>query len=348
MSLIESICKNIYPLDTRFMEQAQARQDRLIKPQGSLGKLEEISIQLAGIYGSKYFDTTKKIVLSFECDHGVYEEGVAPNNQNITLLQSMNFPKKINGVGTISKFVGSDVQLVDVGINCDEPIEGVIDCKIRKSTSNMAKGPAMTRQEAIRAIEIGIEMSEKYIQEDYKVIGIGEMGIANTTPSAAIISVIAGCDPQEVTGMGAGLKKELLAHKAQVIRTAIEINQPNPTDGIDILQKVGGFEIGSMAGVILGCSANRVPVVLDGFISYAAALIAVNINPRCKDYMIASHYSAEPGAKKALELLGLDPFLKMDMRLGEGSGAALAFNMIEAANYVYKNMLTFDEVDMGM
>ena len=348
MSLIESICKNIYPLDTRFMEQAQARQDRIIKPQGSLGKLEEISIQLAGIYGSKYFDTTKKIVLSFACDHGVYEEGVAPNNQNITLLQSMNFPKKINGVGTISKFVGSDVQLVDVGINCDEPIEGVIDCKIRKSTSNMAKGPAMTRQEAIRAIEIGIEMSEKYIQEDYKVIGIGEMGIANTTPSAAIISVIAGCDPQEVTGMGAGLKKELLAHKAQVIRTAIEINQPNPTDGIDILQKVGGFEIGSMAGVILGCSANRVPVVLDGFISYAAALIAVNINPRCKDYMIASHYSAEPGAKKALELLGLDPFLKMDMRLGEGSGAALAFNMIEAANYVYKNMLTFDEVDMGM
>ena len=348
MSLIESICKNIYPLDTRFMEQAQARQDRLIKPQGSLGKLEEISIQLAGIYGSKYFDTTKKIVLSFACDHGVYEEGVAPNNQNITLLQSMNFPKKINGVGTISKFVGSDVQLIDVGINCDEPIEGVIDCKIRKSTSNMAKGPAMTRQEAIRAIEIGIELSEKYIQEDYKVIGIGEMGIANTTPSAAIISVIAGCDPQEVTGMGAGLKKELLQHKAQVIRTAIEINQPNPTDGIDILQKVGGFEIGSMAGVILGCSANRVPVVLDGFISYAAALIAVNINPRCKDYMIASHYSAEPGAKKALELLGLDPFLKMDMRLGEGSGAALAFNMIEAANYVYKNMLTFDEVDMGM
>ena len=348
MSLIESICKNIYPLETRFMEQAQARQDRLIKPQGSLGKLEEISIQLAGIYGSKYFDTTKKIVLSFACDHGVYEEGVAPNNQNITLLQSMNFPKKINGVGTISKFVGSDVQLIDVGINCDEPIEGVIDCKIRKSTSNRAKGPAMTRQEAIRAIEIGIEMSEKYIQEDYKVIGIGEMGIANTTPSAAIISVIAGCDPQEVTGMGAGLKKELLQHKAQVIRTAIEINQPNPTDGIDILQKVGGFEIGSMAGVILGCSANRVPVVLDGFISYAAALIAVNINPRCKDYMIASHYSAEPGAKKALELLGLDPFLKMDMRLGEGSGAALAFNMIEAANYVYKNMLTFDEVDMGM
>ena len=165
MSLIESICKNIYPLDTRFMEQAKARQDRLIKPEGSLGKLEDISIQLAGIYGSKYFDTTKKIVLSFACDHGVYEEGVAPHPQNITILQSKNFPHKINGVGTISKFVGSDVQLIDVGINSDEPIEGVIDCKIRKGTSNMAKGPAMTRQEAIRSIEIGIEMSEKYIQE---------------------------------------------------------------------------------------------------------------------------------------------------------------------------------------
>lgn len=348
MSLIESICKNIYPLDSRFMEQAKARQDRLIKPEGSLGKLEDISIQLAGIYGSKYFDTTKKIILSFACDHGVYEEGVAPHPQNITILQSKNFPHKINGVGTISKFVGADVQLIDVGINSDEKIEGVIDCKIRKSTSNMAKGPAMTRKEAIRSIEIGIETCEKYIQEDYKVIGIGEMGIANTTPSTAIISVIDGCDPEEITGIGAGLKKELLAHKAEVIRTAIKINDPDSTDGIDILQKVGGFEIGSMAGVILGCSANRVPVVLDGFISYAAALIACKINPGCKDYMIASHLSAEPGAKKALDLLGLSPFLNMDMRLGEGSGAALAFNMIEAANFVYKNMLTFDEVDMGM
>lgn len=348
MSLIESICKNIYPLDARFMEQAKARQDRLIKPEGSLGKLEDISIQLAGIYGSKYFDTTKKIILSFACDHGVYEEGVAPHPQNITILQSKNFPHKINGVGTISKFVGADVQLVDVGINSDEKLEGVIDRKIRKSTSNMAKGPAMTREEAIKSIEIGIETCEKYIQEDYKVIGIGEMGIANTTPSTAIISVIAGCDPEEITGIGAGLKKELLAHKAQVIRTSIEINEPNPTDGIDILQKVGGFEIGAMVGVILGCSANRVPIVLDGFISYAAALIACKINPTCKEYMIASHLSAEPGAKKALDLLGLDPFLNMDMRLGEGSGAALAFNMIEASNFVYKNMLTFDEVDMGM
>ena len=236
---------------------------------------------------------------------------------------------------------------MDVGINCDEKIDGVMDYKIRKGTSNMAKGPAMTRDEAQKCLEIGIEMAEKCIQDDYILIGIGEMGIANTTPSTAIISVFDNCDPNEITGMGAGLKKELLKHKADVIRKSIELNKPNPKDAVDVLSKVGGFEIGAMAGVILGCAANRVPVVLDGFISYAAALIAYNINPRTREYMIASHLSAEPGAKKALSMMELEPFLDMDMRLGEGSGAALAFNIIEASNFVYKNMATFDEIDMG-
>lgn len=347
MSLIENISRNIYPLEKKYMQQAQARLDRLIKPTGSLGKMESICAQLAGIYGKKYFDTSKKIIISFAGDHGVYEEGVAPDPQNITILQFQNFPKRINGVGTISKFVGADVLAVDVGINCDEKIEGVLDYKIRKGTSNMAKGPAMTRKEAEKCISIGIEMAEKCIQEDYTVIGIGEMGIANTTPSTAIISVFADCDPKEITGMGAGLKKELIMHKADVIRKSIELNKPNPKDAIDVLSKVGGFEIGAMAGVIIGCAANRIPVVLDGFISYAAALLAYHINPKTKEYMIASHLSAEPGAKKALDMMGLKVFLDMDMRLGEGSGAALAFNIIEASNYVYKNMATFDEIDMG-
>ncbi len=347
MSLIENISRNIYPLEKKYMQQAQARLDRLIKPTGSLGKMESICAQLAGIYGKKYFDTSKKIIISFAGDHGVYEEGVAPDPQNITILQFQNFPKRINGVGTISKFVGADVLAVDVGINCDEKIEGVLDYKIRKGTSNMAKGPAMTRKEAEKCISIGIEMAEKCIQDDYTVIGIGEMGIANTTPSTAIISVFADCDPKEITGMGAGLKKELIMHKADVIRKSIELNKPNPKDAIDVLSKVGGFEIGAMAGVIIGCAANRIPVVLDGFISYAAALLAYHINPKTKEYMIASHLSAEPGAKKALDMMGLKAFLDMDMRLGEGSGAALAFNIIEASNYVYKNMATFDEIDMG-
>ena len=347
MSLIENISRNIYPLEKKYMQQAQARLDRLIKPTGSLGKMESICAQLAGIYGKKYFDTSKKIIISFAGDHGVYEEGVAPDPQNITILQFQNFPKRINGVGTISKFVGADVLAVDVGINCDEKIEGVLDYKIRKGTSNMAKGPAMTRKEAEKCISIGIEMAEKCIQDDYTVIGIGEMGIANTTPSTAIISVFGDCDPKEITGMGAGLKKELIMHKADVIRKSIELNKPNPKDAIDVLSKVGGFEIGAMAGVIIGCAANRIPVVLDGFISYAAALLAYHINPKTKEYMIASHLSAEPGAKKALDMMGLEAFLDMDMRLGEGSGAALAFNIIEASNYVYKNMATFDEIDMG-
>ena len=347
MNLIESISKNIYPLEAKYITQAQARLDRLIKPTGSLGKMENICAQLAGIYGKKYFDTSKKVIIAFGADHGVYEEGVAPDPQNITILQFQNFPKKINGVGTISKFVGAEVLPVDVGINCDEKIEGVIDYKIRKGTSNMAKGPAMCRKEAEKCLAIGIEMAEKCIQEDYTLIGIGEMGIANTTPSTAIISVFGNYDPREITGIGAGLKKDLLEHKAEVIRKAIEVNKPNPKDAIDVLSKVGGFEIGAMAGVILGCAANRIPVVLDGFISYAAALIAYYINPRTKDYMIASHLSAEPGTKKALDIMELEPFLSMDMRLGEGSGAALAFNIIEASNYVYKNMATFDEIDMG-
>ena len=347
MSLIENISRNIYPLEKKYMQQAQARLDRLIKPIGSLGKMENICAQLAGIYGKKYFDTSKKIIISFAGDHGAYEEGVAPDPQNITILQFQNFPKRINGVGTISKFVGADVLAVDVGINCDEKIEGVLDYKIRKGTSNMAKGPAMTRKEAEKCISIGIEMAEKCIQDDYTVIGIGEMGIANTTPSTAIISVFADCDPKEITGMGAGLKKELIMHKADVIRKSIDLNKPNPKDAIDVLSKVGGFEIGAMAGVIIGCAANRIPVVLDGFISYAAALLAYHINPKTKEYMIASHLSAEPGAKKALDMMGLKAFLDMDMRLGEGSGAALAFNIIEASNYVYKNMATFDEIDMG-
>ena len=347
MNLIESISRNIYPLEEKYMQQAKLRLDRLIKPTGSLGKMENICVQLSGIYGRKYFDTSKKVIIAFGADHGVYEEGVAPDPQNITILQFQNFPKKINGVGTISKFVGADVLSIDIGINCDEKIEGVLDYKIRKGTSNMAKGPAMTRDEAEKCLAIGIEMAEKCIQEDYTLIGIGEMGIANTTPSTAIISVFGDCDPKEITGMGAGLKKELLMHKADVIRKSIELNKPNKNDAIDVLSKVGGFEIGAMSGVILACAANRVPVVLDGFISYAAALIAYNINPKTKNYMIASHLSAEPGAKKALNMMGLKPFLDMDMRLGEGSGAALAFNIIEASNYVYKNMATFDEIDMG-
>ncbi|MGL5749183.1 MAG: nicotinate-nucleotide--dimethylbenzimidazole phosphoribosyltransferase [Paraclostridium sp.] len=347
MQLFNDTVENIQPLNELYMKESKARLDRLIKPTESLGKLEDLCIQLAGIYAKKYFNTDKKVVIAFAGDHGVYEEGVAPDPQDITRLQFPNFTKGICGVGALAKFAKSDVIAVDLGINTDEKLDGVLDYKIRKSTSNMAKEAAMTREEAIRCLEVGIEVANDCISKGYKMIGIGEMGICNTTPSSAIVSVIAECDPEEVTGIGAGLKKERVKHKASVIRNAISLNKPDKSDAVDILAKVGGFEIGGMAGVILACAANRVPVVIDGFISYAAALIAYTINPRTKEYMIASHTSAEPGTQRALEILDLNPMLNMDMRLGEGSGAALAFNIIEAANFTYNNMATFDEIDMG-
>jgi nicotinate-nucleotide--dimethylbenzimidazole phosphoribosyltransferase len=346
MKLLQSTLEKIGNLDEFYMEKANERLDNLIKPLGSLGKLEDICIQLAGIYESESFDTSKKAIIAFGGDHGVYEEGVASSDQIITKLQIPNYVKGISGVGVLGKFAGAKVIAVDVGINCDEELEGVLNYKIRKGTSNIAKGAAMTREEAIRSLEIGIELSNKAVKEGYKVLGIGEMGIGNTTPSSAIVSVYADCNPSEVTGIGAGLSNDKLKHKANIIKKSIELNNPNSDDAIDVLSKVGGFEIGAMAGVILGASANKVPVVLDGFISYASALIACNLNELTKKYMIASHYSSEVGSFKALELLGLSPMLNMDMRLGEGSGAALSFNIIEAANYTYKNMATFAQTEI--
>jgi nicotinate-nucleotide--dimethylbenzimidazole phosphoribosyltransferase len=333
-------------VDKKAMEQTKARWDSLIHPTGSLGKLEDLSIKLAGIYGNDKFDIDKKVIIAFGGDHGVHAQGVASDKQEITKMNFPNFTKGVSGVGTISKFVGADVVAVDVGINTDEKMDGVLDYKIRKGTSDMMLGPAMTKEEAIKSIEVGIEVAERYIVNDYKVIGVGEMGIGNTTPATAILAVISGCDPSEITDRGAGLDPSKLGHKAQVIRNAIELNNPNPTDGIDVLHKVGGFEIGAMVGVILGCSANRTPIVLDGFISYSAALIAKKINPKVMDYIIASHRSAELGSKKAIETLGIEPFLDMDMRLGEGSGAAIAFNILDMSVHTYKHMATFQEIGM--
>ncbi|WP_054741869.1 nicotinate-nucleotide--dimethylbenzimidazole phosphoribosyltransferase [Cellulosilyticum ruminicola] len=337
---LESALENIKPLNQETMKIAQAKLDNLSKPLGSMGKLEDICRTLAGIYEKTSFDISKKVVVGFAGDHGVYEEGVAADPQWITKAQIPNFAKGICGVGTLAKFIGADIKAIDVGVKCDEPLEDVLNYKIRKGTSNMAKGPAMTREEAIRALEVGIEVVGKCVEEGYKVIGIGEMGIANTTPSSAIISVFGQCDPKEVTGKGAGLSPERVVHKANVIRGAIALNKPNKEEAIDVLAKVGGFEIGAMAGAILGGALYRVPIVLDGFISYAAALVAYHLCPISRDYMIGSHYSAEPGTKRALELLGVQAMLDLDMRLGEGTGGILVFNIMDAANFVYENMAT--------
>ena len=340
MNVVEEVIYNIKPLNQEVMTKVQKKIDDLSKPIGSLGRLEEICCKLGGIYESLYFDISKKVVIGFAGDHGVYEEGVAKDPQWITKAQIPNFAKGTCGVGTLAKFMGVDIVAVDVGVKCDEKLSGVLDYKIRKGTSNMAKGPAMTREEALRSLEVGIEVVGECVRKGYQVIGIGEMGIANTTPSSAIISVFGDCDPALVTGKGAGLSPEGIKHKVEIIQKAIALNKPQKEDAIDVLAKVGGFEIGAMAGAILGAAYHRVPVVLDGFISYAAALIADALCPLSREYMIGSHYSAEPGSKKATEILGIAPMLHLDMRLGEGSGGILVFNIIDAANYLYENMAT--------
>ncbi|SHK11377.1 nicotinate-nucleotide--dimethylbenzimidazole phosphoribosyltransferase [Tepidibacter formicigenes] len=343
MNLLQETINSITKIDRNYMNEAKKRLDSLFKPIGSLGKLEDICIQLAGIFKTTDFDISKKAIIAFAADHGVYEEGVAPDPQILTKLQIPNFSKGLSGVGTLGIFANAKIIAVDVGIKCDEKLEGVLDYKIRKGTSNIAKGPAMTKDEAVKSLEIGIKISNDLIKDGYNILGIGEMGIGNTTATSAIISVFGDFDPIEVTDMGSGLNSKGIIKKANVIKKAITLNNPDKNNPIDVLSKVGGFEIGAMAGVILGASARRVPVVIDGFISYASALIAYNLNTLTKEYMIPSHFSKEIASSKALNLLGLEPMLYMNMRLGEGSGAALAFNIIDSANYMYKNMITREE-----
>ena len=347
MKLLQQTIEKIEGLDQEMIEKAKARVDSLIKPPKSLGRLEDIAIQLAGITGKLYPEIDQKAVIVMAGDHGVYEEGVTSNPQEVTFAQTLSFAKGLTGVCVIGKVTGAKIVAVDVGIKKEVPMgAGVIIKKIKNGTDNMAKGPAMSREEAIKSIEVGIEIANEEIQKGVNLLGTGEMGIGNTTPSTAILSVFKNCDPLEITGRGAGLGTGGIEHKAAVIRKAIEINKPDSKDAIDVLAKVGGLEIGGMAGVMLAAAANRIPVVIDGYISTISALIAARIEPKAKEYFITSHASLEPGGKLASELLGIEPMLHMDMCLGEGSGAALAFPIIEAACSMMKNMPTFEDVGM--
>lgn len=347
MQLLQQTIEKIECLDQKVALEARERVDHLIKPARSLGKLEDLAVQIAGITRNLKPVCDQKAIIVMAADHGVYEEGVTSNPQEVTVGQTLNFTKGITGVCAIGQVSGARIVPVDIGIKVEMPSDvGIIIRKVKNGTDNMVKGPAMTREEAIKAIEVGIEIANEEIKNGVQILGTGEMGIGNTTPSSAILSVLLGCDPLRITGRGAGLGKGGIEHKAEVIRRAIRMNEPNPDDVIDVLEKVGGLEIGGMAGVMLGAAANRIPVVVDGFISTIAAIIAVGIEPKTKDYLVTSHASQEPGAKLASELLGLEPMLMMDMCLGEGSGAALAFPIIEAACSILKNMPTFAEIGM--
>lgn len=347
MKVLKETLQKIGELNREAMRKSKNRVDNLIKPKGSLGRLEEIVVQLAGITGEIFPRVDNKAVIVMAGDHGVYEEGVAPDLQILTAMQACNFPKGITGVCALAKQAKADVVTVDVGVAVDLEEPRVINRKIKYGTDNMAKGAAMTREEAIKALEVGIEIATEEIKKGRNLLTTGEMGIGNTTPSAAIVSVLGDYDPHEIAGRGAGLPVEKLVHKANVIKRAIEINKPDRKDGIDILSKVGGLEIGAMAGVMLAGAANRVPVVVDGFIATAAALLACTIEPRVKNYLFASHFSMEKGAAKASALLGLKPMLDMDMRLGEGTGAVLTFNIIESAVFMNNEMITFEEAGIA-
>ena len=347
IKLISEYASKIVPLDIEAMERARLRQSELVKPPGSLGKLEEISVRLAGISGDVFYNTDKRCVIIMSADNGVYEEGVAATPQSVTYAQTLNFVRGINGVATIAKHFNTDLIVVDVGINADIGHPQIIDRKIRKSTWNIAKGPAMTYDEAVSAILIGIEIAVEAVESGYKLLGAGEMGIANTTTSAAVLSALTGLSADKAAGKGAGLTDGAYEHKINVVKTAIENNKPNVADAIDVLAKVGGFDLAALAGVFIGGAMMRVPVVIDGFISIVAALAATRIAPLSREYMIASHVSFEHGFACAAEVLGLEPCLHLDMRLGEGSGCPIMFSVIDAACAVTAHMGTFAEAEIN-
>ncbi|WHX28018.1 nicotinate-nucleotide--dimethylbenzimidazole phosphoribosyltransferase [Virgibacillus halodenitrificans] len=347
MQLLQKTIDRIESLDKELMARARVRVDNLIKPINSLGKLEELAVQLVGITRNLNPVLDQKAIIIMAADHGVYEEGISSNPQEVTLAQTLLFPKSVTGVCVIGRTAGAKIVPVDIGVNGVIPDDAeVMKRKIKNGTSNMTKGPAMTREEAIKSIEVGIEIVNKEVKKGITVIGTGEMGIGNTTPSTAILSVLGNYAPQVITGRGAGVGEGGIAHKVETIEKAIAVNQPNPQDPLDVLSKVGGLEIGGMAGVMLGAAANQIPVVVDGYISTVAAILAASIEPKAKEYFIASHASAETGGQMASEFLGIKPMLHMDMCLGEGSGAALSFPILDAAVSMLKNMATFADVGM--
>ncbi len=354
MREFERAIRNIKGLDAKSMEQAGIRQDTLTKPKGSLGRLEELSIRLAGIMRTSHPAINNKVIITMAGDHGVVKEGVTLYPQEVTVQMVNNFLRGGAAVNVLADHVGARVIVVDMGVsgNLDDHLSSPVGTeliikKVGKGTRNMVLGPAMSREEAFRSLEAGIEVVDEQVLKGMDILGIGDMGIGNTTASSAIASVFTGLKPIEVTGRGTGLDNGKLNHKINIIDKALNINKPDPHDAVDVLAKVGGFEIGGMAGAVIAAAAHQVPVVLDGFISGAAALIAVGIEPEVRNYLIASHQSVEAGHIHVLNYLKLKPLLNLNMRLGEGTGAALGISLVQAAVGVLNKMATFSQAGVS-
>ena len=337
---LDAYLKAVRPLDVGAMEKARCRQAQLAKPPGSLGRLEDLSIQLAGITGKVHNSVKKQHLLVFAADNGVVEEGVSSAPQSVTLMQTINLTRHKTGASTLCRHFGCDITVCDVGVNADIKEKKVLNRKIAYGTGNIVKGPAMTSVQALQAVLTGVELAAN-TQAD--VIGIGEMGIANTTTSSAVLSVLLDADVEAVTGRGGGITDAGFLKKKQVIKAAIAVNRPNKDDVMDVLTKVGGFDIAAMCGGFIGAAATRKPVVIDGFISAVAALCACKLCPNVVHYLIPSHASYEIGYKLAMDAMGLEPMFLLGMRLGEGSGCPLAFQILDAACAIMNDMATFDQ-----
>jgi nicotinate-nucleotide--dimethylbenzimidazole phosphoribosyltransferase len=346
-SLLEQTVERIQGLDESAMRDAEHRIDRLTKPPGSLGRLEEIARQIAGIAGQLQPDLSGKAVIVMAGDHGVCAEGVSAFPAEVTPQMVLNFLNGGAAVNVLSRHVGADVVCVDIGVNADLSHPNLVSRKIRKGTDNIAAGPAMSLDEAVRAIQAGVDIVDGLAARGYRMFATGEMGIGNTTPSSALLAALTGMDVEAVVGRGTGIGDEALRHKRDVIRRALDVNRPNAGDPLDVLAKLGGFEIAGLVGVIIGAAANRCPVIIDGFISSAAALVASRIAPLSSAYMLPSHLSHEQGHRVLMEHIGLRPILQMDMRLGEGTGAVMAFPIVEAAVKLMNEMATFESAGIS-
>lgn len=362
MKRIMEVVNEIIVVDKGSMAATQARLDNQTKPLGSLGRLEELAKKVVAITGQENPKLDHKVIFTLVGDHGVVEEGVSAYPQEVTPQMVYNFIRGGAGINVLARHVGARVKVIDMGVAVKikdeesapeadpsgvQKFKNFKDKKIGFGTKNMAKGPAMTREEAIRSIEAGIEVFEEELDEGIDILGIGDMGIGNTTPSSAIIACFAGEKVRKVTGRGTGIDDETFNRKVDAITRAIELNKPNPDDPIDVLTKVGGFEIGGLCGATLAAARHRRPVVVDGFIATAGALIAVELASCVKDYLIASHNSAEAGHRIMLDYMELRPLLDLDLRLGEGTGAALGIGIVEAGIKILTQMATFDSAGVS-
>ncbi|MCD4782058.1 MAG: nicotinate-nucleotide--dimethylbenzimidazole phosphoribosyltransferase [Candidatus Omnitrophica bacterium] len=347
MKRLNEILSKIEKIDYSLTEETQIRLDNLTKPQGSLGKLEDLAKHVVEITRKKSPDLRNKIVFTLAGDHGVTEEGISLFPKGVTPQMVHNFLEGGAGINVLARHVGARVVVVDMGVDADfAPEPNLILKKVAYGTKNFIHEAAMTRDEAFQSIENGIEVFEEEFNKGIDIAATGEMGIGNTTSASAIASVITGASVKDVTGRGTGIDDDSLSNKINVIKKAIEVNNPNADDGIDILSKIGGFEIGGLVGIILAAASRRVPIVVDGFISSAAALIAYKIEPEVKDYMIASHCSVEKGHIIVWNYLGLEPVLDLSLRLGEGTGAALAMNIVDASVKILNEMATFEQANV--